>query len=211
VTGFLSGGRHTKKSQLERVLQSLDPVQSPKPSAEQYPTPAAIVAEVLHLAVGRGDIAGRSVVDLGCGNGVFAIGAKLAGAIRAVGVDSDPGFIEVARRNATRSEVEIEWVLSDVGGYRDSFDTVLMNPPFGAQTHRADRPFLDASMAVGHVIYTFLNLNSEDFVRRRFESSGARITDRLEYLFPIAHMFPFHRDEVRAQRVLLYRIDVAKG
>jgi putative methylase len=203
--------RHTKKSQLERVLQSLEPIRSPKPSAEQYPTPAAIAAEVLHMAVGRDDIAGRSVVDLGCGNGVFAIGAKLAGAARVVGVDSDPGSIEVSRRNATRSEVEIEWVLSDVGRYRDSFDTVLMNPPFGAQTHHADRPFLDVSMAVGRIIYTFLNANTEDFVRRRFESSGARITDRLEYRFPITHMFPFHRDEVRAQPILLFRVEVAKG
>lgn len=169
------------------------------------------MAEVLHLALGRGDIAGRSVVDLGCGNGVFAIGAKLAGAARVVGVDSDPKAMEVSRRNARRNEVEIEWVLSDVGRYRDSFDTVLMNPPFGAQTHHADRPFLHASMAVGHVLYTFLNVNSEDFVRRRFENAGARITDRLEYRFPIAYMFPFHRDGVRAQPVLLYRIEVAKG
>jgi putative methylase len=135
----------------------------------------------------------------------------LVGASRVVGVDSDPGAIEISLRNATRSEVEIEWVHSDVGRYRDSFDTVLMNPPFGAQTHRADRPFLDVSMAVGHVIYTFLNVKSEDFVRRRFESSGARITDRLEYRFPIARLFPFHRDEVRAQAVLLYRVEVAKG
>jgi putative methylase len=189
----------------------LEPVQSPKPSAEQYPTPAAIAAEVVHLAVGRGDIAGRSVVDLGCGNGVFAIGAKLTGAARVVGVDSDPGSIEVSRRNAIESGVEIEWVVSDVSRYRDSFDTVLMNPPFGAQTQHADRPFLDASMAVGHVIYTFLNVNSEDFVRRRFETSGARITDRLEYRFPIAHMFPFHRDQVRAKPILLFRVEVAKG
>ena len=86
-----------------------------------------------------------------------------------------------------------------------------MNPPFGAQTQHADRPFVDASTAIGRIIYTFLNLASEDFVRRRFESSGARITDRLEYHFPIAHLFPFHRDAMRAQPVLLFRVEVAKG
>ena len=205
------GGRHTKKSQLERVLQSLEPVRSPKPSSEQYPTPATIAAEVLHLALGRGDIAGRSVVDLGCGNGVFAIGAKLAGATRVVGVDSDPGSLEVSRRNANRSNVEIEWVLSDVDRFRDRFETVLMNPPFGAQTQHADRPFIDASMAIGNVVYTFLNSTSEAFVHRRFETSGGRITDRLEYRFPIGHLFPFHRDATRDQLVLLYRVEVAKG
>jgi putative methylase len=86
-----------------------------------------------------------------------------------------------------------------------------MNPPFGAQTRHADRPFLDVAVTLGRVIYTFLNANSEAFVRKRLERSGARITDRLEYRFPIAHMFPFHRDVMRTQPVLLYRVEVAKG
>src|SRR4030042_577278 len=47
---------------------------------EQYATPAHIAADMLWEAFTAGDIEGRSVVDLGCGNGVFSIGAKLLGA-----------------------------------------------------------------------------------------------------------------------------------
>src|SRR5207302_93916 len=83
---------------------------------------------------GRGDIAGRSVVDLGCGNGVLAIAAKLSGAARVLGVDADLESIEVSRRNAEHSEVEVEWDVADVSSVHEPFDTVLMNPPFGAQT-----------------------------------------------------------------------------
>ena len=197
--------------QLERILQSLEPVKVPSPSAEQYPTPAAIAAEVIQFALGRSDIAGRSVVDLGCGNGVLAIAAKLSGAARVLGVDADPESIEVSRRNAERSEVEVEWEVADVSSVREPFDTVLMNPPFGAQTRHADRPFIDAAMDLGKVVYTFLNAPSEPFVERRIETTGSRITDRLEHRFPIPHLFSFHRQDVRTHEVLLYRVEVAKG
>jgi len=197
--------------QLERILQSLEPVKIPSPSTEQYPTPAAIAAEVIQFALGRGDIAGRSVVDLGCGNGVLAIAAKLSGAARVLGVDADPESIDVSRRNAERSEVEVEWDVTDVSSVHEPFDTVLMNPPFGAQTRHADRPFIDAAMDLGRVVYTFLNAPSEPFVGRRIEAIGGRITDRLEYSFPIPHLFSFHRQDVLAHDVLLYRVEVAKG
>ena len=197
--------------QLERILQSLEPVKIPSPSTEQYPTPAAIAAEVIQFALGRSDIAGRSVVDLGCGNGVLAIAAKLSGAARVLGVDADPESVEVSRRNAERSEVEVEWEVADVSSVHERFDTVLMNPPFGAQTRHADRPFIDAAMQLGKVVYTFLNAPSEPFVERRIETTGSRITDRLEYRFPIPHLFSFHRQDVRTHEVLLYRVEVAKG
>jgi len=195
---------------LERILQSLDPIPRPAATSEQYATPASIAAEVLYLAHGHGDIAGRSVVDLGCGNGILAIGAMLLGASRAVGVDSDPEAIDVARRNATRAKVNVDWRSMDVNGFRESFETVVMNPPFGAQSRRADRPFLDAAMAISRVVYTFLNAKAEDFVRKRISASRGRTVERHEYAFPIPHLFPFHRDAAREIDVVLYRIEVAK-
>ena len=204
-------GEPTKKVQLERILQSLDPAPLPAARTEPYPTPAGIAAEVLYVAHAKGDVADRSVVDLGCGNGVLAIAGKLVGAGRVVGVDSDPAAIDVARRNAERAQVDVEWRVADVRTIREPFETVVMNPPFGSQTRRADRPFFEVALSVGRVIYTFLNAKAEAYVRRRIESAGGRITDRLEYAFPLRHAFAFHREEVRPIDVLLYRIAVAKG
>lgn len=195
---------------MERALQSLERIPRPAAASEQYATPAPIAAEVLYLAHGRGDLAGCSVVDLGCGNGILAIGAKLLGAARVVGVDSDPAAIGVARRNARHANATVEWRLADVRAVHDVFDTVVMNPPFGAQARHADRPFLDAALAMGSVVYTFLNGTAEDFVRRRVETSGGRITERLEYAFPIPHLFPFHRESSRKLAVILFRVEVAK-
>lgn len=162
------------------------------------------------MAHAKGDVAGRSLVDLGSGNGILAIAGKLLGASRVVGVESDPRSLEVARRNADRAGVEIEWRLADVSAFREPIDTVVMNPPFGAQTRRADRPFLDAAMASGRIVYTFLNPRAEAFVRRRIENAGGRIGERLEYAFPIAHLFRFHRESRLDVPVLLYRIEVGE-
>ncbi|TLZ43922.1 MAG: methyltransferase [Methanobacteriota archaeon] len=204
-------GDDTKKVQLERALQALDPIVRPIASSEQIPTPAPIAAEMLWMAHAKTDIAGRSVADLGSGNGILAIGAKLLGASRAVGVESDPQAVAVARRNGERARVDVEWRHGHVTSFRDQVDTVVMNPPFGAQTRHADRPFLDTAMAVGRVVYTFLNANAEGFVRQRIEDAGGRIDQRHEYAFPIPHLFSFHRETAREVPVLLYRVEAAKG
>jgi len=148
------------------------------------------------MALARGDLQGRRVLDPGCGNGVLGIAAGLLGAADVVGVDVDPEAIEVARRNAQRVGVP---------------DTVLMNPPFGAQRRHADLPFLDRALEVGRVVYGFHNAKAEAFVVRRIRSRGARVTDRLEYAFPIPRSFPFHRRDRERIPVVLLRVDAAKG
>jgi len=200
-----------KKAQLERILQSLEAVPSPRPDIEQYPTPASIAAEVAYIARAKGDIEGCRVLDLGCGNGILAIAAKLLGAAESVGVDIDPVAIQTAERNAKRAHVEVEWRHADVATVEGPFDTVLMNPPFGSQKRHADLPFLDRALAIARVVYSFHNAKTEDFLLRRLASAGARVTDRLEYAFPLPRTFRFHREEVRRIPVVLFRIEVAKG
>lgn len=200
-----------KKAQLERALQSLELVPSPKATIEQYATPPGIAAEVVYFALGRGDVADRSVLDAGCGNGILGIAAALLGARRVLGVDIDPEAIDVARRNARRRGVAIAWAARDIGKVEERVDTVLMNPPFGAQRKHADLPFLDRALDLGAVVYSFHNAKTRRFVERRIAARGARITDRIDYAFPIARTFPFHRDDARAVPVTLFRTEAAKG
>ena len=130
------------------MLQCLEAVPAPKAPLEQYPTPAGLAAEVAFIALGKGDVAGRRVLDAGCGNGILAIAAKLLGASEVLGVDRDPAAVEVAARNAERVAADVTWRCADVSDVEGPFDTVLMNPPFGSQTRHADLPFIDTALSV---------------------------------------------------------------
>ncbi len=50
-------------------------------------------------------LAGRTVIDYGCGSGVLAIAALKLGAARVVGVDNDPQALAASRDNAERNGV----------------------------------------------------------------------------------------------------------
>jgi 2-polyprenyl-3-methyl-5-hydroxy-6-metoxy-1,4-benzoquinol methylase len=61
-----------------------------------------------------GDISGKSVLDLGCGEGHYTRKAKLLGAGRVVGVDISEGMLELARKQEAEDPLGIEYVLSAV-------------------------------------------------------------------------------------------------
>ena len=131
-----------KKKELEMALQSLEVFDNPKVNLEQYPTPSVIASDILFSAYAAGDIAGKRVADLGCGTGIFAIGAYLLGAESVTAFDIDADALGIAERNSASKGCEIEFIKCNINEVSGSFDTVLMNPPFGSQNKHADRPFL---------------------------------------------------------------------
>ena len=200
---------NTKKINLEMALQSIPSYLTPKVELEQYNTPAGIAADVLWNACALGDIEGLKVVDLGTGTGIFAIGAALLGAIEVVGVDADPQAVEIARVEASKKGLEelTRFISVNIRSFNEKADTVIQNPPFGAQKahHKeADRLFMSKSLEIAPVVYSFHMLETEEFVKRYFQSSGGLITHRFYYSFPIPHTHNFHqKDEVRVNVVVL--------
>ena len=195
-----------KKQQLEILLQQVEGHPEPAANLEQYATPAPIAADVLWFAHTLGDIAGKKVVDLGCGTGILGIGAKLLGAEEVIALDVDEAALAVATRNAQKLQVDLSLLTVDVRDFPELADTVLMNPPFGAQTPHADVPFLERALATGPVTYTFHKAETEAFVVRKAHELGGEPTHRKEYAFPLPHSMPFHREEVREIPVVLLRI-----
>jgi 23S rRNA (cytosine1962-C5)-methyltransferase len=84
-----------------------------------------------------GYCAGKSVLDLCCYTGGFAVQAKkLGNAAEVTGVDLDEEPIRLARENAGLNQVRINFVVSDVFAYmRDmlrnsrQYDVVVLDPP----------------------------------------------------------------------------------
>ena len=79
-----------------------------------HPTTALCLQWLAELAE-AGELAGKTVLDYGCGSGVLAIAALLLGAERAVGVDIDPQALTASRYNAEVNGVaeRLEVMLSE--------------------------------------------------------------------------------------------------
>jgi putative methylase len=202
-----------KKNELERSLQKLAPRSRPRADLEQYSTPAGVAGDLLFTAYSFGDIQGRTVVDLGCGAGVLSVGAALLAAERVIGVDVDPGAIEDAESNALSAGVEVELINADINAVELTADTVVMNPPFGSQKRKADRPFLEAAVRTAPRVYSLHNARTVGFLRTMVGSMGAEIFFQKSYKFEIPHMFEFHdrsKKEIEVTLLCINSLDVKK-
>lgn len=199
-----------KKKHLAMILSNLRGFEEPKPELEQYKTPGNVAGELLWLAHSMGDIEGKIIADLGAGTGVLSIGASLMGAKRVYAVEKDKKALEIAMKNAETLNIKnIEFVGTSVDEFEVRVDTVIMNPPFGSQNPKADRPFLLKAFEISDVIYS-IHLAKED-VRRFIEAfvrdNGFKITHRLTLTFEIPAQFFFHRKRLERILVDIYRFE----
>ena len=195
-----------KQRKLEMLLEELENFSDPELELEQYQAPPPLAAEILHFAYMQGDL-DDSVQDLGCGTGILAIGAKLLGAKRVIGYDADPKALEIAKKNAEKLGVEVEFVLSDINDITEHVKTTVMNPPFGARVKGRDRPFLSSALRTSEVIYSIHNRGSLAFIQKFIKP--AVITHSYVAKFPIKRTFDFHKKERKVIEVEIYRIKVS--
>ncbi|MBL6732595.1 MAG: methyltransferase [Candidatus Poseidoniaceae archaeon] len=118
---------------------------------EQYSTEGDL-ASFFVLAIDQLDLLeGKTVVDIGAGNGVLGLGCAMIGASNVVLVEGDQAVVTVANENSlkvmNKHNCSIETVQCMVGKEAApeylEVDIVVMNPPWGFQSPRADRPLLE--------------------------------------------------------------------
>jgi putative methylase len=184
-----------KLRQLEMLLQRVSDFKHPSAEREQYQTPAPLAARLLHTAWLAGDIEGKEILDLGAGTGMLAIGAALLGG-NVVAVEEDMEAITLAEANAHDLGCNIRFIRIDItdtsaANLIPGADTVIMNPPFGAQTEHADRPFIDMALEKGQILYGIYNAGSAPFLVAYIKDRG-EITASIHAGLTIPRTFWFH-------------------
>jgi putative methylase len=188
-----------RRDELVRRIQSVPLPAHPAAPLEQVATPAEAAADLLARLDGFVGLAGRSVLDLGCGTGRLAIGAALLGAEPVTGIEVDAALIPIARAAARVAKARVDFRVSDVSAWDRAADVVVMNPPFGAQRRHADRPFWDRAFALARrSIGAFSSSTSRTFIARLALDRGAHVVEVEPVPWNLPRTFPHHRaDNVR--------------
>jgi len=199
-----------KLKNLEMMLQRLGGFPKPRATLEQYQTPAPLAARLLFHALMKQDIEGRKVCDLGSGTGVLAIGAALLGASSVTGIEIDEQAVRAADANAGILDADVTFIVADIRNPDlpakiGPCDTVVMNPPFGAQKAHADRPFIDCALTLAPVTYSIFNAGSAPFVKA-YTEGRAEIAEKVGGAFPIKRTFAFHTKDVQEIEVEILRL-----
>ena len=204
-----------RRKELEILLTRVKPHPKPKVLMEQYQTPPNVAANLLYMAAYTfNDIIGKTVCDLGCGCGMLAIGAAYLGAEKVVGIDLDPLAVSTAKDNAREFGLDVEWIVGDIGLLRGRFDTVIQNPPFGVKKHGVDLRFLEKALSLADTVYS---IHKDGEKNRRFiektvtKKFGGRVTNVVETVIVIPHLFSFHKKPKHKVKVDIYRIVKSHG
>lgn len=195
-----------KKRELEMSLEKVPAFDCPDPALEQYMTPAVTAADILFDAYRNNDVKDLKVMDLGCGTGMFSIGAWLLGAGAVVGYDVSERALSLAKTCAESFRADVDFRLSDVKDVSEGADTVFMNPPFGCQKRNADRTFLDKAMESAECIYSLHMANTLDFIREYVEDHDRKIMSCKMYKYDIPHTFSFHSRERHSVDIVVVNI-----
>jgi len=206
------------KTALAQQLAVIAGFDDPSVDLEQYRTPPDMAAHLIHTADLQDDIEDHTVIDLGTGTGMLALGAVLRGPDRVVGLDLDPGPLATARENERRvgAAADVEWVLGDATRpplCPDGPTTVVMNPPFGAQdgNEHADRAFLAAAADIADVSYSIHNAGSESFVESFAADYGGTVSHAFAAELDLPHSFDHHEESARTIDVEVFRVDWTAG
>jgi tRNA (mo5U34)-methyltransferase len=105
------------------------------------------------------DLSGKSVLDIGCNAGFYAMEMKRRGAARVLGVDSDEDYLKQARFAAEVNDLDIEFrslSVYDVGALGERFDVVL----FLGVLYHLRHPHLALDLIREHVVRELLVFQS---------------------------------------------------
>jgi predicted RNA methylase len=126
-----------------------------------------------------------------------------------VGVDIDQDALELAAHNLDAMEMggSADLVNMNVQDLQlnTTFDTVVMNPPFGTRIAGIDTIFLEKGMEYANVVYSLHKTSTRQHFVRKAEAEGWSMEVVAELRYDIPKTFKWHKQKSKDIDVDLYR------
>lgn len=208
---FLKSMVIRSKRDLEVFLSKLKSYDQPVLKLEQYPTPSSLAAEWIWSMALKGEVAGKVILDAGCGPGILGIGLLIMGARKVFFLDQDAEVMQICLENYnfTKKEYEIgqaEFIIGDISLFDSQVDVVVQNPPFGTKEEHVDKIFLEKAFTSAPVVYSMHKYSTRDFVFAISKDFQFQITDHWRFNFPLKAVFSHHQKPVKEINVGLWRM-----
>ncbi|QKQ98498.1 methyltransferase [Candidatus Nanohaloarchaea archaeon] len=181
------------KTELKKQLSKISDFENPRISLEQYRTPPALAADLLHTAYMQGDIEGLKVADLGAGTGMLSLGAALLGA-EVVAVEKEDDAVRILEENAKDLGLEVEIVQEDIEEFNQDADTVLMNPPF-SQHSDIGLKFWEKALEHGDTVYGISPRGLRERIKDFVGNSSHEVLAVEEFSISLPPSYGFHTEE----------------
>jgi len=184
---------------LAMELSKLPPHPQHDVKLEQYATEGDFAARWIAEIIQLGDLDDSTrVVDLGAGNGILGIGCHLTGAASTLLVEIDS--------DCQHDFSGVEWLIGDVKDWPgEDVDLIIMNPPWGVQTPKADRSFLEVAFnSQAKVIYV-LHSSRSTHLEPLAESKGWIGEIVLKGAFRIPATYAHHQSQNDVTEVSVWR------
>ena len=206
--------------QLAIALSKLAPHPRSNVELEQYSLEGELAARWLMDIIEFGDLTeGCMVADLGCGNGIMAVGALLLGAGKTLAIEADEEALCVAKSNlkdegfwqvgvpihATIGVDDLDAILEAERYSLSDVDLVISNPPWGRQKQHADRPFFQAIIncgATAHLLHSANATHIEPF----FSAAGWNAEKYGTADFALPANYEHHTSQRNKTQVAFWRL-----
>ncbi len=139
----------------------------------------SLVAE--SLSARRAEIAGKNVLDVGCGSGILSLVALSFGGARALAVDVDPDAVAVTLENAARNgmSAKITSSTTDIKDVPGEFPVVVANIEAGVLIPMSQVLFAHVAPG-GFLTLSGILLPQADDVTRAYEAHGGKLETKVE-------------------------------
>ncbi len=187
------------KTAVKQKLSELKGFENSRIELEQYLTPAELAADIVYTCYMQGH---KTVVDLGTGTGILAIGADLLNMdVTAVEVDRDA--LSTAEENAAKVGASPNFVRKDVTSFNGKFDAVVMNPPFNVQSDEGLK-FWRKALEIGDNVYGLAGKGFSTRLKRLCDEYNHELIAREAYKIGLPASYEFHTEESKSTPVDLY-------